>query len=919
MKKILMNAVIVSLTFIFARDLAPIAKTNPAINSNKSSRHIEIDVNSPVIPSTREEIILYEEDFEGDVSGWQVGNGWELSTEDFHSSTTSFNSPDNNDTDQYASYDLFSPTISLPYLGDDEFMHFKFWLYCDQPDFNGVVDGDNQYIADHYRVAIMDPTALAWHASSSLASESLDGNSYWCADENFGGYLDNWIQFLDTPSFTVPENGILTADMMWTIESDVGASIAGSCTDGWDAANVRISDDGGNTWSLLTADGTDIDPTANAYDFDCGYGWINNDLEYDTGGSLNHLAAGWGNNKDWTNMSFDLSTYSGEEVIVRFAFGSDPAFSTIDNPDITGVRVDNIVVSGALDCTPETDCDIVANGEVWVEQFYDYGDIDQPGVDGWEAYLPGLPFNGNMFMDISNFAGQDIIFRFQTNYDGDHTTETGEFIRPGTGLWIDDLTIYKESGGTYPAPQNLVAEAGDSEVMLSWDDMNASGTQDFIYDNDELLNPISMVSEDAEGWAGTSFVFGAPSTVNSVFIYHDASNPSDYDMDICAFGTIGTLYSPDPVSCIEVNTINFIAGWNELVLSDFGVSWEMSGSYIIGHTFSSTYAAFLDQSISWTNNHSYFNFTAPSGLGVWDPELSADGSFEGEWGIRANITFEGANVTYNVYRDDVIILSNLSDNSHMDYGLENNTTYEYTVSATYGDGLNAEESGPSNMVSATPQSNTVHEDSYDDESNEDEFNAGPENSAAVRFSADDDAGEDLLRIKWYQTEDGGGFYLKVWEDDDGVPASEHILEAVVAGDLFTGWNEKDISEEGLIMNGDFWIGVKEFSSSSPFGLDTSSDAGHSYYTVDDWANALPISGNLMFRVFLDGGGDCSASDIGDVNADGSTNIQDIMFIVNFIIGANFPTPYEVCAGDLNADGSANIQDIILIINSIFGD
>jgi hypothetical protein len=31
------------------------------------------------------------------------------------------------------------------------------------------------------------------------------------------------------------------------------------------------------------------------YDFECGYGWIWNDAEYDTGGSLNHLAAGWGN------------------------------------------------------------------------------------------------------------------------------------------------------------------------------------------------------------------------------------------------------------------------------------------------------------------------------------------------------------------------------------------------------------------------------------------------------------------------------------------------------------------------------------------------------------------------------------------------------------------------------------------------
>ena len=68
-----------------------------------------------------------------------------------------------------------------------------------------------------------------------------------------------------------------------------GAVIAGSCTDGWDAANVRISADGGNTWELL-------EDTNLPYDFDCGYGWIYNDAEYEceTGGSLCQVAAGWG-------------------------------------------------------------------------------------------------------------------------------------------------------------------------------------------------------------------------------------------------------------------------------------------------------------------------------------------------------------------------------------------------------------------------------------------------------------------------------------------------------------------------------------------------------------------------------------------------------------------------------------------------
>ena len=904
MKKILMSVVTFSLAFVFARDVAPTVKTDPVINSTQSSRPIVIDIESPTFPSTREEIILHEEDFEGDVSGWNTGNGWILSDQDYSSETYSMSSPDDNNTGDYKSNDLFSPLITLPQLGEGEIMHYKFDVFADMPDFSqeddpATEEDESGFLADYWALSIMDVAALSWHTSNH---NSTDGNSWWCGDEDVGGYLDSWVQYLDTPVFTVPAGGSFSADMRWGIESFAGVSgVDGECLnggpiDGWDQANVQISVDGG--LSFITLNGSD------PYDFDCGYGTVYN----------NFLGLpGWGGSEDWHNVSFDLSAYDGQDAIIRFAFYSDPAYSTIDEASIDGFQVDNILVSsGAFSDSGDDDASMDVSGAVWVDQFYEYGDETQPGALGWTEYIAGYPFNGNAFMEISDFAGKDVIFRFQSRYDGDFSGGQG------TGLWIDDLTIYKVSSGSYPAPQNLMAEAGDSEVMLSWDDMNASGTDDFIYDNNEFSNGISMVSEDSEGWAGTSFVFGAPSTVNTVSIYHDASNPNDYDMDICAFGTIGTLYAPDPIGCIDVNTVAFVAGWNQLNLADFGGVWEMSGSYIIGHTFNSAYAAFLDESVSWTDNHSFFNFTGTGGLGSWDSELSSDGSFEGEWGIRANITFESANVTYNVYRDEAMLVGGLSNNSYTDGSVENNLTYEYTVSATYEDG---EESGPSNMGSATPQSNTVHEDSYDDGSSEDSFNAGSSNYLAVRFSAND-AGEDFMRFKWYQTEDGGAFYLRVWEDNNGAPGTQ-LYSGIVASGLLTGWNEKDVSGQGIVVSGDYWVGVKEFSSSKPFGLDTDSDAGRSYYSEDDWATANPISANLMFHVFLDegegGGGACSASDFGDVNSDGSVNVLDIVTVVNFIMGNDEPTEYEACAGDINEDGSMNVLDIVTIVNIIMGN
>ncbi|SVB12720.1 uncharacterized protein METZ01_LOCUS165574, partial [marine metagenome] len=235
---------------------------------------------------------------------------------------------------------------------------------------------------------------------------------------------------------------------------------------GWDAANVRISTDGGSTWNLL-------EDNNNPYDFECGYGWIYNDNEYETGGSLNHLAAGWGgiseiNNhgwiETWLDFTADLFDYAGQDVIIRFAFGSDPSYSTAQNSDITGFQVDEIKVtddSGLIFEDNGEDMDQMSpSGEVWTEQFYDYADEGHPGYEDWEEYTPGLAWNGNISMDISDYSGQSILFRIQSRYDDNH--DGGQ----GLGLFIDDFYINKVSG--IPAPTDFTAQAGDGVVYLSW-------------------------------------------------------------------------------------------------------------------------------------------------------------------------------------------------------------------------------------------------------------------------------------------------------------------------------------------------------------------------------------------------------------------------------------------------------------------
>ena len=46
-----------------------------------------------------------------------------------------------------SSYNLYSPAITLPTIGEDETMHFGFWLNADIPDSDG---NDDDYLDDDF-------------------------------------------------------------------------------------------------------------------------------------------------------------------------------------------------------------------------------------------------------------------------------------------------------------------------------------------------------------------------------------------------------------------------------------------------------------------------------------------------------------------------------------------------------------------------------------------------------------------------------------------------------------------------------------------------------------------------------------------------------------------------------------------------
>ena len=744
---------------------------------------------------------------------------------------------------------LYSPEISLPIVQGDETIHYDFMINIDLPDSDGNSDDS---LEDYYYISLSEVSNSAWHSSDI---NSIEGDSYWCANIDNGGYLDSWSQYLDTAPVLVGSNAKFSAKLFYSIESPNGAEgeVEGSCTDGWDAANIRISVDGGVTWSLL-------EDNDKPYDFDCGYGWIWNDEQYELGGQLNHLAKGWGGKSNgWFDFSVDLESYENNEIIIRFAFGSDPAECIIDDNSLTGLQIDDILIedeSGVLFYDSGDDiANMNASGDLWSEQLYDYGGPSnisnpRPGVSDWERYVPGMPFNGNVFMNLTDYAGKTIKFRIQSRYDNDHNGGQG------AGIFIDDFRVYVFSPGFYFAPTGLIANPLDGKIELYWDDMNESGTKDYIYDNNIFFQENNSIkTSEGNGWAGKMFDVIGPSRVNSFSIYN--ANEIDTTILVGLYGKIGSTINTEPIYSMNVPLVH---GWNNFNLDDS--SWTVENYFVIGHEINSSFGVSIDTSM--TMGYSFLRLGGPWMNWAADPNLG----YIGEFGIRSNITYDGANVTYNIYRTDSLIMSGLAENTYIDTGLINNAQYDYSISAIYSDGS---ESDKTSIVSATPLSSTVYEIGYDDGNFELDYNAGPGSFSAVRFAANID-GENLVRIKWYQVVPSGVFYIKIFDDNNGLPGEELYSSVQAGGNNNDGWNEKDLSSFNINVSEYFWAGVKEFSTSNPFGLDTSSNSNNSYQRISEDADWNAIEGNLGIRVMLDCGENCGqgsrvASDFENMDID----------------------------------------------------
>ncbi len=260
---------------------------------------------------------------------------------------------------------------------------------------------------------ITDPGSF-WNTSTFNAFGGT-GKSWRMADEDIspnGGYDDSWYQVLDTPVITLPASGDLTLafDQYRAIE-ELGNN---GEFDGWDGFNVRIrnADEDYSEAEILT----NCTPAYNSTSL-YSFGFEHNEDPDGIPG-----IPGWGGSTEWISTSITIpTTYLGSEVIISFAFASDPNTSTISNPELTGLFIDNIDVAGVFTSDGEDETGFISysntakGGDLWhvledpsaPSPLYALGCFDAETLlynPNMHNYISSadiiLPTEGNIFFDM---------------------------------------------------------------------------------------------------------------------------------------------------------------------------------------------------------------------------------------------------------------------------------------------------------------------------------------------------------------------------------------------------------------------------------------------------------------------------------------------------------------------------------------
>ena len=231
------------------------------------------------------------------------------------------------------------------------------------------------------------------------------------------------------------------------------------------------------------------------------------------------------------------------------------------------------------------------------------------------------------------------------------------------------------------APENLTAEAGDTVVLLNWDDPpgEIAGTLTVNLTTDQYAAETSWELVDASG----TLVASNPALAN------ETEYSNDYELEAGSY--TWTIFDSwgDGICC------GYGYGGYQLLLD--GVEIANGGEFGAEESvqFSTDGMLISLQTGYYVESH---NYEKGEYVNNWQ-------SFEVEYSLQEFQNVDRDLIGYNIYRSDVsgsgyvnVGSTDANTTTYLDEGLMNESTYYYVVSAIYDGG----ESDFSNEVSATP-------------------------------------------------------------------------------------------------------------------------------------------------------------------------------------------------------------------------
>ncbi|MCK4358094.1 MAG: T9SS type A sorting domain-containing protein [Candidatus Cloacimonetes bacterium] len=565
--------------------------------------------------------------------------------------------------------------------------------------------------------ASLDETDVpgVWH-TDEFNAYGATGKSWWMGDPDIGpdgGYLDHWYQVLDTPVITLPDEPplILTFYQYRAIEEPVGPFPDNF--DGWDGFNIRISDDLGTTWEILT----DCNPAYNCSSM-YSFGFEHGECPSGIPG-----IPGWGGSTGgWIYTEITIpEDYARLDVMIRFAFASDPAYCTNNDPTLIGVFVDDMDVAGVffndgMDETGFTASSLVTvGGDLWhiyddptapspthaLGCFDDSTGTYNPNMENFFispkiAYPSDVDVTWDMFvktgLDEGTFPDCDFLY-VEIRYLDIETSEWSSFNSISNPLQepipnyvftgsIDTWTPFSEGWPGYSDITCLDGHADSIQFRVGLhsnaDDPTTIG---FRVDNFEVLSTLDVLTPtnlDAEHDLLTGFVdlnWDAPSGLGGEMQWDDGSfenaihfsTGSGYmgaDFPVGGACTIleftvfsYTLFGSTTMGVFEKSGTTYSSTpiytmdiiTQPELPATYTVNWDVQDDFIIAFECSDSIDCALDET-TVPSEHSYV--LTGGAWATWQAVAAANQLPDGEWGIRCTTTYPTVPSpnSYNLYR-----------------------------------------------------------------------------------------------------------------------------------------------------------------------------------------------------------------------------------------------------------------------------